>query len=126
MGDFKKLEVWQAAHTLACAVYTNTGTFPKTEAYGLTAQLRRSAASIAANIAEGCGRNGDVEFGRFVRISLGSATELEYHLLLSRDIGLLDDGTYTQLSAQARRIQGMLAGLKRALSTRSRPTAKSQ
>jgi four helix bundle protein len=115
MGDFKKLEVWQAAHLLACDVYRNTGTFPKTEAYGLTSQLRRSAASIAANIAEGCGRSGDTEFARFIRISLGSATELEYHLLLAHDIGILDDGTHTGLSAQARRIQGMLAGLKRAL-----------
>jgi four helix bundle protein len=115
MGDFKRLEVWQAAHSLACEVYRSTGTFPKSEAYGLTAQLRRSAASIPANIAEGCGRNGDAEFGRFVRISLGSATELEYHLLLSRDIGLLDAATHSRLSAQASRIQGMLAGLKRAL-----------
>ena len=127
MGDFKKLEVWQAAHSLVCDVYRDTQTFPKTEAYGLTSLLRRSAASIAANIAEGCGRSGDTEFGQFIRISLGSATELEYHLLLSHDIGLLDDGAYTRLSAQARRIQGMLAGLKRALKTRgSRPTANSQ
>ena len=118
MGDFKKLDVWQAAHSLACEVYRNTGAFPKTEAYGLTSQLRRSASSIAANIAEGCGRSGDPEFARFIRISLGSATELEYHLLLSRDIGLLDDGIHRRLSAQARRIQGMLAGLKRALKTR--------
>ncbi|MGH7510185.1 MAG: four helix bundle protein [Gemmatimonadales bacterium] len=119
MGDFKKLDVWQAAHLLACAVYKSTCIFPKTEAYGLTSQLRRSAASIPANLAEGCGRSGDVEFGRFVRISLGSATELEYHLLLSRDVGLLDESTYTQLSAQARRIQGMLAGLIRALKSNS-------
>ena len=118
MGDFKKLDVWQAAHLLARDVYRDTGAFPKTEVYGLTSQLRRSSASIAANIAEGCGRSGDTEFSRFIRISLGSATELEYHLLLSRDIGLLDDGTYTRLSAQARRIQGMLAGLKRTLGTR--------
>ena len=129
MGDFKKLEVWQAAHILACAVYKNTATFPKTETYGLTAQLRRSAASIPANISEGCGRCGDAEFGRFLRISLGSATELEYHLLLSRDIGLLDETTYTSLSQQARRIQGMLAGLKRALKptvSRSNAVANSQ
>jgi four helix bundle protein len=115
MGDFKKLDVWQAAHSLACGVYKCTYAFPKMEDYGLTSQLRRSAASIPANIAEGCGRNGDAEFGRFVRISLGSATELEYHLLLSRDIGLLDESTYTNLSSQARRIQGMLAGLMQAL-----------
>jgi four helix bundle protein len=125
MGDFKKLEVWQIAHLLACDVYRNTGAFPKTEAYGLTSQLRRSAASIAANIVEGCGRGGDTEFARFIRISLGSATELEYHLLLSRDVGLMDDRTYTRLSAQARRIQGMLAGLKHALKP-GRPKANDQ
>jgi four helix bundle protein len=131
MGDFKKLDVWQAAHSLACEVYRNTGTFPKTETYGLTAQLRRSAASIPANIAEGCGRNGDAEFSRFVRISLGSATELEYHLLLSRDIGLLDAPTHARLSAQAVRIQAMLNGLRSALNphgspSRSKPIANSQ
>jgi four helix bundle protein len=115
MGDFKKLDVWQASHSLTCAVYQITGCFPKTEAYGLTSQLRRSAASIPANIAEGCGRNGDAELRRFVRISLGSATELEYHLLLSRDVGYLEEPVYTQLSGQTRRIQGMLAGLLHAL-----------
>jgi four helix bundle protein len=115
MGDFKKLDVWQASHSLTCAVYKVTAHFPKTEAYGLTSQLRRSAASVPANIAEGCGRNGDAELGRFVRISLGSATELEYHLLLSRDVGYLEEPAYTQLSGQTRRIQGMLAGLLHAL-----------
>ncbi len=69
MGDFRKLEVWQVAHKVACEVYRETVNFPKTEAYGLTSQLRRSAASIPANIAEGCGRRGDVEYSRFVRIS---------------------------------------------------------
>src|SRR3954469_17550116 len=84
MGDYKKLQVWQAAHALACEIYQSTQDFPKTEAYGLTSQLRRSAASVAANLAEGSGRNGDPEFSRYVRISLRSAAELEYHLLLSR------------------------------------------
>ena len=104
MGDFKKLDVWQLAHKVACEVYRETAGFPRTEAYGLTAQLRRSAASIPANIAEGCGRRGDLEFGRFVRISLGSATELEYHPLLSRDIGLLAPSTYGTLSAEVLRM----------------------
>jgi four helix bundle protein len=115
VGDFKKLIVWQAAHSLACSVYKSTTTFPRAETYGLTAQLRRAAVSIPANIAEGCGRNGDPELNRFVRISLGSATELEYHLLLSRDIGLLDSSTYAELDTGVKRIQGMLAGLKQAL-----------
>jgi len=71
VGDFRKLEVWQIAHKVACEVYRETAKFPKSETYGLTSQLRRSAASVPANIAEGCGRRGDAEFSRFVRISLG-------------------------------------------------------
>ena len=115
MGDFKKLDVWQLAHKVACEVYRVTATFPRAEGYGLTAQLRRSAASVAANIAEGCGRRGDVEFSRFVRISLGPATELEYHLLLSRDVGLMTPSAHESLSVQVLRMQGMLAGLNRVL-----------
>ena len=115
MGDFRKLEVWQVAHQVACEVYRATTTFPTSETYGLTSQLRRSAASIAANIAEGCGRRGDTEFSRFVRISLGSATELEYHLLLSHEVGFLPASAFEGLSVQVVRIQGMLAGLNRAL-----------
>jgi len=118
VGDFRKLEVWQIAHKVACDVYRETVDFPKTEAYGLTSQLRRCAASIPANIAEGCGRRGDVEFGRFVRISLGSATELEYHLLLSHDVGFLPSSSFETLSAQVLRVQGMLVGLNRALKKR--------
>jgi four helix bundle protein len=116
VGDFKKLEAWQVAHQTACDVYRVTASFPRAEMYGLAAQLRRSAVSIAANIAEGCGRNGDAELRRFLRISLGSATELEYHLLLSRDVGLLDAATHAMLSEQATRIQSMLAKLRRSLS----------
>jgi four helix bundle protein len=124
VGDFKKLEVWQVAHRVACEIYRETATFPKTEAYGVTAQLRRSASSIAANLAEGCGRNGDVEFSRFVRISLGSATELEYHLLLSRDIGLLTPRAYQGLSAEVLRVQAMLARLNRVLKRAPRATSR--
>jgi four helix bundle protein len=115
LGDFKKLEVWQVAHRITCQVYKATASFPKTETYGLTAQLRRSAASIPANIAEGCGRSGDLEFSRFVRISLGSATELEYHLLLARDIGLLPAPNYEELSGEVLRVECMLARLNRVL-----------
>jgi four helix bundle protein len=120
VGDFKKLEVWQIAHKVTCQVYQATATFPKTETYGVTAQLRRSASSIPANIAEGCGRNGDREFGRFVRISLGSATELEYHLLLSRDIGLLTASKYEELSGEVLRVRCMLARLNEILKRQKR------
>ena len=123
MGDFKKLEVWQLAHRVARDIYQGTLHFPKTEAYGLTSQLRRSAASIPANIAEGCGRDTDLELSRFVRISLGSANELEYHLPLSHEIGLLPSSKYESLAAQVRRLQGMLAGLNRVLKKPSCPSA---
>ena len=115
MGDFKKLDVWQASHKVVCEIYRETTSFPKTETYGLTAQLRRSAASIPANLAEGSGRRGDTEFSRFVRISLGSATELEYHLILARDVGFMPTLQFESLSAQVLRVQDMLAGLYRTL-----------
>ena len=86
MQDFKKLTVWQKAHLLTVAAYKATEAFPKDELYGLTSQIRRACISIPANIAEGCGREGKVEFNRFLQIALGSATELEYHLLLAYDL----------------------------------------
>jgi four helix bundle protein len=115
VGDFKKLKVWQKSHQLALAVYKSTVGFPDQERFGLTGQLRRSAASIPANTAEGCGRGTDNELGRYVRISLGSATELEYHLLLARDLGRLATPVYDSLSADTLEVQSMLAGLSRSV-----------
>jgi len=85
--DFKELKVWCKAHELTLVVYRLTRSFPKDELFGLTGQLRRSAASIGANIAEGCGRRSDGEFTRFLQIARGSVSELECHLLLARDLG---------------------------------------
>ena len=85
MKDFRELKVWRKAHELTLAVYQITASFPREELYGLTAQLRRAGSSIAANLAEGCGRNGDAELARFCSMAMGSASELEYHLLLARD-----------------------------------------
>ncbi len=84
--DFKKLKVWGKAHELTLAVYMITRGFPREEVYGLSNQMRRAAASIGANIAEGCGRGSDAELKRFVQIARASANELEYHLLLARDL----------------------------------------
>jgi four helix bundle protein len=81
MQDFKNLVTWQKAHSLAIVIYQATANFPKDELYGLTSQIRRSCTSIPANIAEGCGREGNSDFGRFLQISIGSASELKYHLL---------------------------------------------
>jgi four helix bundle protein len=111
MQDFRNLKVWQRAHRLTLALYRFTKKFPKEELYGLTAQIRRAACSICANIAEGCGRRGDKEFGRFLHISLGSACELEYHLLLSADLEYLDRRAYIGLNREVVEVKRMISGL---------------
>jgi four helix bundle protein len=109
--DFHELKVWQKAHQLTLAVYQITANFPRGELYGLTSQLRRSCASIPANLAEGCGRNGDAELARFCSIALGSASELEYHLLLARDLKLISPQDHDDLSQRATELKRMFAGL---------------
>ncbi|MDQ7838179.1 MAG: four helix bundle protein [Thermodesulfobacteriota bacterium] len=111
MKDFRELKVWEKAHCLTLAVYKATIAFPKDELYGLTSQVRRSCMSIPANIAEGCGRNGDAEFARFLQIAMGSASELEYHMLLARDLEFLPDSTHTSLAKAVTDIKRMLTSL---------------
>ena len=111
MKDFKKLKVWKKAHQLTREVYKATAAFPKEELYGLTSQIRRSSASIPANIAEGCGRHGDAELARFLHVAMGSATELEYHLLLAHDLGLMDKLTYEKLVSGVIEVKRMLTSL---------------
>lgn len=109
--DFRELQVWQKEHELTLVVYQLTATFPREELYGLTTQLRRSSSSIAANLAEGCGRNGDAEFARFCSIAMGSASELEYHLLLARDLKLIQPKKYEELASRATELKRMLTAL---------------
>ena len=109
--DFRDLQVWQKAHQLTLMVYRLTASFPRDERYGLTSQLRRSSSSIAANLAEGCGRNGDAELARFCSIAMGSASELEYHLLLARDLKLLTVTAYAEVAQQTTEVKRMLTGL---------------
>lgn len=111
MQDFRNLKVWQKSHSLALQVYAKTATFPKTETFGVTAQARRAAVSIAANIAEGSAKKGDREFARFLYISLGSASELEYFSILIRDLGLLKKSEAAKIEADAAEIKRMLSGL---------------
>ena len=111
MKDFHELKVWQKAHQLTLAVYQVTTAFPREELYGLTSQLRRCSASIPANLAEGCGRNGDAEFARFCSIAMGSASELEYHLLLAKDRKLIKPKDHAELSQRATELQRMLTAL---------------
>jgi len=117
MRDFRGMQVWQKAHALTLDVYRATNVFPRQEVFGLTSQMRRASSSIPANIAEGCGRGGDGEFGRFLQIAMGSASELEYHLLLAHALGYLDDTTHTSLETQVIEIKRMLTGLLRRLGT---------
>jgi len=109
--SFRNLKVWEKAQVLTLDVYESSKGLPRAELYGLTGQMRRSSASIGANIAEGCCRKGDCELGRFLQIAMGSASELEYHVLLARDLGLLKSLDYQRLSEEVIEIKRMLASL---------------
>jgi len=111
MNDFKNLKVWSKAHQLTLSVYRSTQSFPKEELFGLTSQTRRAASSIGANIAEGVGRKSDGELTRFLHIARGSASELEYHLLLARDLQFLSQQSFAELMRITEEVQRMLASL---------------
>jgi len=120
MQDFRKLNAWEKGHALALKVYKATATFPRSEIYGLTSQMRRACVSIAANIAEGCGTRTDAEFVRFLGIAIASASELEYQLLLARDLGLLETHAHDRLSEQTTEVKRMVASLIKKVSARTR------
>jgi four helix bundle protein len=119
MKDFRDLDVWQKAHALTLAVYRATSSFPREELYGLTGQIRRSCSSISANLAEGCGRSGDAEFARFCSFAIGSASEMEYHLLLARDLGFIKQSLHQELAQKATEIKRMLIALHKKLKAKS-------
>jgi four helix bundle protein len=121
MRNYREYRVWQAAHKLTLDIYTNTRSFPEEEKYGLVSQMRRASASIGANLAEGCGRYTPAEFGRYVQIAMGSASELDYHLLLAFDLQLLAAATYESLSGQLTSVRKMLTALQ--LKVRGEPEA---
>jgi four helix bundle protein len=111
MKDFHELKVWQKAHQLTLAVYEVTRSFPREELYNLTSQLRRCSCSVPTNLAEGCGRSGDADFARFCSIAMGSASELEYLLLLARDLKLLKPNEHRDLEQAVTEVKRMLAAL---------------
>lgn len=115
MRPFRGLLVWRKGHELTLGLYKATNKFPRTEQYGLTSQIRRCAVSVCANLAEGCGRRTAADFGRFVQIALGSASELEYHLLLAADLGFLHRDEYVQFDHHVTEVKRMLTGLARKL-----------
>lgn len=111
MKDYRNLKVWERAHRMTLDLYRVTGSFPREERFGLTSHIRRCSASIGANIAEGCGKRGNGEFQRFLQIASGSASELDYHLLLSHDLGFLDKEQYTRFEQEMGELRRMLTSL---------------
>ena len=111
MKDFKTLKVWKKSHNLTLSLYRSTAVFPKEEIYALTSQIRRAASSVGANIAEGCGRHGDADFARFLQIAMGSASELQYHLLLAHDLGFLSPSEFSGFDRETSEVKQMLATL---------------
>jgi four helix bundle protein len=109
--DFKDLRVWEKAHAMTIGVYKATKEFPREELFGITSQMRRAASSIGANIAEGTGRRSDGELTRYLHIARGSAAELEYHLLLARDLDLLSTAKFDLMRRQVDEVQRMLTSL---------------
>ena len=111
MKDFRDLRVWSKAHAMTIGIYKTTKDFPREELFGITSQMRRAASSIGANIAEGTGRRSDGELTRYLHIARGSAAELEYHLLLARDLDLLSTVKFDLLNGQVDEVQRMLTSL---------------
>jgi four helix bundle protein len=115
MTNFRKLEVWRLAHETTLEVYRVTATLPSHERYGLVSQMRRSAVSMAANIAEGAGRDTDQDFARFITIARSSANETDYHALLAKDLGYIDESTWARVSDLIGRTRAMLNRLRQTL-----------
>ena len=109
--SFTDLKVWNEAHTLAITIYTISKVFPKEEVFGLTSQIRRSAVSVTANIAEGFSRTSWKEKASFYSIALGSLPETQSHLLISRDIGYLSEETYAEILPQVVLVSKLCNGL---------------
>ena len=113
--DFRKVKAWERAHALTLQVYRATSSFPRDERFGLVSQMRRACASIPTNVAEGCGRSTNNELARFIDIATGSASEVEYQLLLAKDLGYLPEDQYRNLSTEVSEIRRMLLAFNKSL-----------
>jgi four helix bundle protein len=118
--DFRSIGAWQKAHSLVLEIYKKTQAFPNAELYGLTSQIRRAASSIPANIAEGCGKESEAELARYMQNSMGSASELEYHLLLAKDLGYLEENQYQELNRATIEVKKMLSSFIKTLRLNNR------
>lgn len=111
MRDYRKYKVWELGHEITLNIYKSTSNFPKQEIYGIVSQMRRAAYSIPSNIVEGCGRESDAEFRRFLIISQGSANELEYFTVLAKDLRYLEQESFAELNDKVDKIRRSLNNL---------------
>jgi four helix bundle protein len=111
--NFQDLTIWVKSHLLTLKIYSVTQSFPKEEMFGLISQMRRSSSSIPTNIAEGCGRNSNPDFKRFLTIATGSSSELEYQLILSRDLKYLSEPAFKELENELIEIRKMIHAFSR-------------
>ena len=118
MSNYENLDVWKLSHKLVLDVYKITSSFPKEELYGLTSQIRRAAYSVPTNIAEGFARGSNAQILQFLNIAKGSASELEYELLLAKDLGYINVVQYEDFDDQVKNICRMLVGLVKAVRAR--------
>src|SRR5690625_817566 len=109
MRDFRKYKVWERVHELTLELYKLK--LPKEELYGLSSQIRRAGSSVPTNIAEGCGRDSDADFKRFLQMAFGSASEIEYLLILCRDLNYINKEQYDMLHFKTEEVKKMLASL---------------
>jgi four helix bundle protein len=130
MRNYRELQVWSKAHLLTLDLYRASRSFPREEMYGVTSQLRRAAASIGANLAEGCGRRTSQELARFVRIAMGSASELDYHLLLCRDLAFIGNDDFEKMSTRLIEVRKMLtaflSSIEGQIEDKGKPPAKAK
>jgi four helix bundle protein len=108
MRNFQELNIWIKSHSLTLKIYSVTQSFPKEEMFGLISQMRRSSSSIPTNIAEGCGRNSNPDFKRFLTMATGSSSELEYQLILCKDLKYLSESNFKELSNELIEIRKMI------------------
>jgi four helix bundle protein len=118
MRNYHDINVWKKAHELTLVIYKVTEGFPKNEQFSLTSQIRRACYSIPMNTAEGCGKSSDAEFARFLDMSAGSASELDYQLLLAKDLGYIEEATYQSLAESLNHIRRMLTSLIKSVRTK--------
>ena len=108
MRNFRDLSIWLKSHLFTLKIYSTTKKYPKEEAFGLISQMRRSASSIPTNIAEGCGRSSNPDFKRFLTIAFGSSSELEYQLILSKDLEYISESVFKELETDLIEIRKMI------------------